>query len=103
MINHTPKPWVVCDNIHPEIHIVGADNRVICRGIYPDGKGVGRKNAEIMAASPELLEALIDIYQYHNADVNDSREWNLYIDAKSKAEKILKKLKLWPLQTRGEW
>jgi len=54
----TPGPWTYEDCFHPEFIIRAKGLGVIARSIYPDGNGIGRANARLIAAAPELLDAL---------------------------------------------
>ncbi len=59
MINHTAGPWIVSG---PEIR---SDTKVICRVDIKYGsneESEGRANARLIAAAPELLKALINLW-----------------------------------------
>lgn len=63
MSAHTQGPWVQCDQFGPTSHGTCAkaisDNYLVasCTGYY--GREQGQANARLIAAAPELLEALI--------------------------------------------
>ena len=66
---HTPGPWVVHPTAHhPAVRSVGTSDtgpRRICTVGSMNGNPVDKKNARLIAAAPELLEALtglIDLY-----------------------------------------
>ena len=51
-MNHFPGPWVIEAGF--PISVTDADGHYVCEGISPAGEG----NARLIAAAPELLEAL---------------------------------------------
>ena len=59
---HTPGPWVVHPTTHhPAVRSVGTSDtgpRRICTVGSMNGNPVDKKNARLIAAAPELLEAL---------------------------------------------
>ena len=59
---HTPGPWVVHPTAHhPAVRSVGTSDtgpRRICTVGSMNGNPVDKKNARLIAAAPELLEAL---------------------------------------------
>jgi len=77
MTQHTPGPW---DDQYPqhspgEIHVYGADGNVIGSvwGIEDGAQKdpTSAANARLIAAAPELLEALLSI----RGDMGDGGEW----------------------------
>jgi len=57
---HTPGPWEV--NIYNGHHVISPKNgRTIASCNIPNHKA----NAHLIAAAPEMLEALIEIWKYH--------------------------------------
>ena len=58
---HTPGPWRVEPQWNGRMDIRGADNTIcggVWRGAYGEPGSIGQANAKLMAAAPELLEAL---------------------------------------------
>lgn len=49
----TPGPWTIEDNGPPGVSVVGSDGLYLCR--------VERWNAHLIAASPEMYEALTNM------------------------------------------
>ena len=98
----TPGPWFVIEDIRTEYgveYIAGfniqtecGDELVGCQGIYGDFGG-NRYNANLMAAAPDLLEALdalVKINEDHNKSIQGvigtPPGWNdSYLDAARKA------------------
>lgn len=83
MSAHTPGPWSVLTGT---AEIIGSDGTMIGSAFIGDDKGefdVDRvmANARLIAAAPELLDALESIRQYGidtlsgRADGPDDREW----------------------------
>ena len=62
---HTPGPWEVHPTtLHPAVRSVGTANaapRRICTVGSMNGNPVDERNARLMAAAPELLEAAIEL------------------------------------------
>lgn len=93
-INHTPGPWYVRDiDLHEGgkgVEVVTGDGEVICdnQTYYP--QALDPRNAALIAAAPELLEALtelcdeIDRHEIHDAISKTSISW-----FKRKARKAL--------------
>lgn len=78
-VKHTPGPWrvgappdKVCTNYGGEADIAkGGWGKVIvtCKRSSWMGEGEGFANAQLIAAAPELLEALKELADYHSADL----------------------------------
>ena len=62
---HTPGPWEVHPTtLHPAVRSVGTANaapRRICTAGSMNGNPVDERNARLIAAAPELLEAAIEL------------------------------------------
>ena len=57
---HTPGPWVLHPTaLHPAVRSVGTGPRRICTVGTMNGNPVDKENARLIAAAPELLDALI--------------------------------------------
>jgi hypothetical protein len=63
MNKHTPGPWQVEPNPFESAPMVSTENRTIAKVLYWGGSEDGEvnANAHLIAAAPELLEALEDI------------------------------------------
>lgn len=61
-MSHTPGPWVLHPTaLHPAVRSVGTDEtgpRRICTVGTMNGNPVDKENARLIAAAPDLLEAL---------------------------------------------
>ncbi len=77
-MKHTPGPWHVDPDPRPNMewnnHIYAANGLAVCFMAHSDGKADERDqaNARLIAAAPELLEALLavqrlDYFQEHSA------------------------------------
>jgi hypothetical protein len=55
LMEHTPGPW----KIGKDTRVIGADSEVVCFGNSANDKN--KANARLIAAAPELLEALKEI------------------------------------------
>ena len=90
----TPGPWVVIEDIRTEDgveYIAGfniqteyGDELVGCEGIYGDFGG-NRYNANLMAAAPDLLEALEAVMRAHDLGTHNFNAHDLATKAISKA------------------
>ena len=64
-MSHTPGPWVLHPTaLHPAVRSVGTDEtgpRRICTVGTMNGNPVDKENARLIAAAPDLLEALQNI------------------------------------------
>lgn len=54
---HTPGPWAYQEESDAYTHIVRAGDRFLCQ-LSQDTSGESEANARLMAAAPDLLEAL---------------------------------------------
>jgi hypothetical protein len=79
MTKHTEGPWMIINgNYHPEGPITTINKSVserICEIHLPTGKNSGRSenykaNARLIAEAPDLLEALLDMWNLINVDVS---------------------------------
>jgi len=78
MDNHTPGPWFVeAQNVH-------SGGRVICRTDWNIRDQVDDANARLIAAAPELLEAL-EALMAHEPDHSDTL-WENALAAIAKAK-----------------
>ena len=63
---HTPSPWHTNNNFG-NLQIISEEEKVIARLLnHPDdeiGFKIAESNAKLIAAAPDLLEALIDMVQ----------------------------------------
>jgi len=63
---HTPGPWKIQNGKGEYEKVVTAENYIICR-VYADSKDPGKwdyANARLIAAAPELLEALLSALEW---------------------------------------
>src|SRR5512139_2026557 len=101
MSKHTPGPWATRRNIS-SVGIVGADGFAVaaCRFTGPDGSttgetiGIGKANARLIAAAPDLLGALRDLLEAFDASPDDlpAHEYEAIIaDARKRARAAIAK------------
>lgn len=86
---YTPGPWVACKNgvikggvIRQYVNGESQDQIALAMGLDHDNDGSQEANASLIAAAPELLEALIELEaaQYLNPNDRDARkEWRFTI------------------------
>lgn len=99
--NHTPGPWQSRFNSqyrrHEVVQVVSGD-WVACCDRYPWDESTGKSNGDLIAAAPELLEALERCYrlldslwlQTDYVEYDDEREWR---DIELNIPKLIKKAK----------
>jgi len=79
MTEHTPGPWVVHPtSIHPAVRSIGtaeAGPRRICTVGSTNGNPTDWHNARLIAAAPELLEALNTLPQSLASTDEDLDKW----------------------------
>lgn len=79
MSKHTPGPWYVGreDQNTGEIEVVSEDRPYICL-VFPGAiDEVTPANARLIAAAPELLEALIGFMnEFGDKSINNKNVWN---------------------------
>jgi hypothetical protein len=74
---HTPGPWTAFQ-AYPQRHTIGTPNGKICDlwgadpAFYTDED---EANARLIAAAPELLEALVDLIAGHNLSQDEPEEY----------------------------
>ena len=68
--SHTPGPWTLAPNCVYGIHVFGPDGGVIAQ-IQGRDEPQHQANARLIAAAPEMLEALSKI----SANAAESVEW----------------------------
>jgi hypothetical protein len=64
MSEHTPGPWKVQENADAYTHIVRSKTNAYICGCGQGSDGEDKANARLIAAAPELLEALNQVYDY---------------------------------------
>ena len=98
-MSHTPGPWRVARNWRDKLAIVGPTNdRVstasdrICN--LPHRKnGEGEANADLIAAAPELLEALEAVLTVEIPIVTMQEDWHRIKPIVEKARAVIAKAK----------
>lgn len=91
MSKHTPGPWVVSDvdTVNPRID--GQDGRGIAHATQRDphpvnGQGItieqAMANALLIAAAPDLLDALMRLVADFEAEIHDSYDGTKYLEEK---------------------
>ena len=68
MSKHTPGPWQWTQHFDPTISIYKDGFGQIAR-LYDSSAGTGKANARLIAAAPDLLEALV--WMVENDDTNE--------------------------------
>lgn len=64
-LKHTPGPWkYTVSKIHHRHQISDSNGGQICL-MWNRGKDITESNAHLIAAAPEMLEALIDVYRLY--------------------------------------
>ena len=63
---HTPGPWQWTQHFDPTISIYKDGFGQIAR-LYDSSEGAGKANARLIAAAPDLLDALIEIVSADDA------------------------------------
>lgn len=58
-VTHTPGPWTYQEGSDAYTHIVRGPERLFITQLGQDTSGVAEANARLMAAAPEMEEALI--------------------------------------------
>ena len=73
MTKHTAAPWLIGENRYDyDLIIRSANNDPVCSVIYAGySKTEAKANARLIAAAPELLEALKEL-----CDVTDTNDYN---------------------------
>lgn len=66
MSKHTPGPWQWTQHFDPTISIYKDGFGQIAR-LYDSSAGTGKANARLIAAAPDLLDALIEIVSADDA------------------------------------
>ena len=66
-MKHTPGPWMVEDC--PCGHLGCSDKHIFPAGKFTQGSGFKEADARLIAAAPELLEALEDMVEVVDAEV----------------------------------
>lgn len=63
---HTPGPWTVGvdEQDHGRPYVKDAEGYVVCALIFEPGTGEPEANARLIAAAPDLLEALRACHDY---------------------------------------
>lgn len=79
----TPGPWEVSQqkesslSFLKEIHIVDSNGYYQC-GIHKANSTLSKKDAHLIAAAPEMLEALIDAFELIGCiEVNEDKDFNI--------------------------
>lgn len=83
---HTPGPWEAAKKGYPTTRIEASTGQIICDVNSIHFSGTGEANAKLIAAAPELLEALIEAkkeLEYHNWQ--NTKTYNEIISAIKKA------------------
>jgi hypothetical protein len=58
-VTHTPGPWKQsCESIDPDWHIVTTQGGAVVANVFAPQSA----NARLIAAAPDLLEALVNLY-----------------------------------------
>lgn len=75
-LQHTPGPWVFTGSMHEKAYLVNGGDKYICsvwdhlreddNGHPIDMDKEMQSNARLIAAAPEMLEALIEAYIHNN-------------------------------------
>ena len=78
MNNHTPGPWIV-GRINPDTIYGGTQQFTLAEldGIYPEKNA----NARLIAAAPELRDALELLERFVSHHHGENADWTLCIDA----------------------
>ena len=90
-LKHTPGPWSVVANGGHSYTIRGSRNEAICDTsiwLHSDPHSESRANAHLIAAAPDLLEALEDLLTICDGDPDEPDEigWARAAIAKAKGE-----------------
>lgn len=86
--NHTPGPWALSANFHQTQKVVSND----CEVVKLPPTEVGKANAHLISAAPELLAALEEIVSFletnydHNAAAMKYCDSSIEAIAKAKGE-----------------
>ena len=89
MTKHTAAPWLIGENRYDyDLIIRSANNDPVCSVIYAGySKTEAKANARLIAAAPELLEALKSVVAFCDEDmqhrVQTSREYDIKTLAKT--------------------
>lgn len=67
-LQHTPGPWRVEEHDDGYLQIEtdyknGFNDVIVCNGLYKSGGICDKKNARLIAAAPEMLDALLREYE----------------------------------------
>ena len=70
-LNHTPGPWKSCQTepVETELDIVLETNTSTLGWVYSYKNGAS--NARLIAASPDMLDALIEAYKFYREAIVD--------------------------------
>ena len=75
MSKHTPGPWQWTQHIDPTISIYKDGFGQIAR-LYDSSAGTGKANARLIAAAPDLLEALQSIIEDIDSEFGTDCDYN---------------------------
>jgi hypothetical protein len=82
---HTPGPWVqTCESIDPDWHIVTTKGGAIVANVFAPQSS----NARLIAAAPDMLEALRAVAQWvdQRTETHPADAWDMVQAAIAKAE-----------------
>lgn len=80
-VGHTPGPWWLHG---PELSVYGGlKSQIVCRLHDAHGNAYGnwQANARLIAAAPELLEALRDLRSYLKLGISPSSHWRSLLES----------------------
>ena len=77
---HTPGPWQWTQHFDPTISIYKDGFGQIAR-LYDSSAGTGKANARLIAAAPDLLDALYLVRDYIATMKGNGHEYSMSIDA----------------------
>ena len=85
MSKHTKGPWKAVRTVAPKGWVIGREDGLYDIAIVRDGSALedNQANARLIAAAPDLLEALEDVR--HNVDSDEPEMWHRVNAAIAKA------------------